>query len=210
MNTGIGDALNLGWKLAMVLEGRAPVELLETYESERIGFARKLVETTDRAFTQAVAGGLKGELTRRFILPLLFALGTSTAFGRRAVFRLISQIGIEYEESELSEGKAGHVVAGDRLPWVADVDNFAPLTSLDWQVHVHGEPTDDLRRACASLGLPLHVFRWTEQAGDAGLRRDAIYLVRPDGYVGFDARADQAEKGLAAYWQAQRFRAIAA
>ena len=51
MNTGIGDAINLAWKLAAVLQGRAPATLLDSYEPERIGFARRLVKTTDRAFS---------------------------------------------------------------------------------------------------------------------------------------------------------------
>lgn len=40
MNTGIGDAMNLGWKLAHVIQGRTHPSLLDTYEPERIGFAR--------------------------------------------------------------------------------------------------------------------------------------------------------------------------
>src|SRR3989441_11083460 len=51
MNTGIGDAVNLAWKLAAVLNGGAAVSLLSTYEPERIRFARRLVATTDRVFT---------------------------------------------------------------------------------------------------------------------------------------------------------------
>ena len=51
MNTGIGDAVNLAWKLADVVHGRAAASLLDTYEPERIAFARRLVATTDRAFT---------------------------------------------------------------------------------------------------------------------------------------------------------------
>ena len=57
MNTGIGDAVNLSWKLANVIQGRAGEQILETFESERIGFARKLVETTDRAFQGMVSEG---------------------------------------------------------------------------------------------------------------------------------------------------------
>ncbi|HWE25138.1 MAG TPA: FAD-dependent monooxygenase, partial [Myxococcales bacterium] len=48
MNTGIGDAVNLAWKLAAVLRRRAPERVLDSYEPERIGFARRLVATTDR------------------------------------------------------------------------------------------------------------------------------------------------------------------
>src|SRR5271155_2263377 len=57
MNTGIGDAVNLAWKLAAALSGRAPDELLDSYEAERIVFARRLVATTDRAFSFATAEG---------------------------------------------------------------------------------------------------------------------------------------------------------
>src|SRR6201994_2856997 len=57
MNTGIGDAINLAWKLASVVKGRAPATLLDSYEAERIGFARRLVATTDQAFTLATSLG---------------------------------------------------------------------------------------------------------------------------------------------------------
>ena len=57
MNTGIGDAVNLAWKLAAVLNGAAADSLLDTYEPERIGFARRLVATTDRVFTMVTDAG---------------------------------------------------------------------------------------------------------------------------------------------------------
>ncbi len=57
MNTGIGDAVNLAWKLAAVLHGRANASLLDSYEPERIAFARRLVATTDQAFTGVTSPG---------------------------------------------------------------------------------------------------------------------------------------------------------
>ena len=51
MNTGIGDAVNLAWKIADVVHGRADSSLLDSYEPERLAFARHLVATTDQAFT---------------------------------------------------------------------------------------------------------------------------------------------------------------
>ena len=101
------------------------------------------------------------------------------------MFRTVSQTAINYRGSSLSEGRAGTVHGGDRLPWVKleDSDNFAPLTSLDWQVHVYGEATAELRTACQNRQLPLHVFPWSVAARRTGLRRNAVYLVRPDGYV---------------------------
>src|SRR5579872_2404729 len=139
MNTGIGDAINLGWKLAQVWQERAAPSLLETYEPERIGFARALVSTTDRAFTPMVAEGLQGEIARRVLAPFLVTVATRLALGRHAIFRLVSQIRVHYEESSLSEGKAGEVRGGDRLPWIRirAKDNFEPLKSLDWQLHIY-------------------------------------------------------------------------
>ena len=60
MNTGIGDAVNLAWKLAAVLQRRATPALLDTYEPERIAFARRLVATTDRAFTGVTSSSRAG------------------------------------------------------------------------------------------------------------------------------------------------------
>jgi 2-polyprenyl-6-methoxyphenol hydroxylase-like FAD-dependent oxidoreductase len=67
MNTEIGDAINLGWKIAHVLQNRADTSLLDTYEPERIRFARSLVSTTDHAFTGLVAEGVAGEFTRKIV-----------------------------------------------------------------------------------------------------------------------------------------------
>ena len=58
MNTGIGDAVNLAWKLAHVLRGRAPDGLLDSYEPERMAFARNLVETHGpRVLVRLIAEG---------------------------------------------------------------------------------------------------------------------------------------------------------
>lgn len=117
------------------------------------------------------------------VIPLLFKLPQM----RRLMFLTISQIRVNYRESKLSAGRAGEVHGGDRLPWVkvdgVDADNFKPLTSMDWQVHIYGNEARDFRTACNSRKLPLHVFPWRPEMGSIGLRRNAAYLVRPDGYV---------------------------
>src|SRR6202012_2147317 len=74
MNTGIGDAINLAWKLAAVIHGRASVELLDSYEPERIAFARRLVATTDRAFTGVTSRGTIARRVRMDIMPRLLPL----------------------------------------------------------------------------------------------------------------------------------------
>ena len=200
MNTGIGDAINLGWKLADFIRGRCDVVLLDTYEPERIGFARSLVATTDRAFTPMVAEGVSGEVTRRLIAPLIFSVATRFGPARHAIFRLISQARIHYPNSPLSQGAAGHVHGGDRLPWLEleDQDNFAVLRSLDWQLHIYGSMNADLVTACRELGLAAHTFPWGSHAEEAGFSEDAAYLVRPDGYVAA-ALAEQSLRDLRAF-----------
>lgn len=194
MNTGIGDAVNLSWKLADVLHGRADASLLDTYEAERIAFARKLVATTDRAFQAMVAKGVAGRFWRTSLLPRLLSVLTRFARVRRMIFEVISQIRVEYRDSSLSTGTAGAVRSGDRLPWVAVAagGNFAPLRALGWQIHVYGQPSAALRAATDALGLSMHAFTWSDQAGDAGLQRDAAYLLRPDGHVAWASGAQDA------------------
>ncbi len=207
MNTGIGDAVNLAWKIADVVHGRADASLLDSYEPERIAFARRLVATTDQAFTGATSDGTIARRVRLNILPALapavFAFGPT----RRFMFRTISQIAIQYRGSRLSEGRAGAVHGGDRLPWVPaspdDPDNFAPLTSLTWQVHVYGDATSGTRSVCEERELPLHVFPWRPEMSRAGLQRNAVYLVRPDGYVAL-ADAEGSGAAIATYLDARK------
>ena len=196
MNTGIGDAVNLAWKLAAVLHGGARDSLLATYEPERIGFARRLVATTDRGFTVVTQQGVVARWVRTRLVPLIAPVLFRLAPVRRFLFRTVSQIGVNYRHSPLSMGTAGAVRGGDRLPWVETEpghDNFAPLAALTWQVHVYGKPRGGLAEVCAALQLPLHLFAWQQAMRRAGLVRAALYLVRPDGYVALAApRADPA------------------
>lgn len=143
MNTGIGDAVNLAWKLAAVLNGSARESLLETYEMERIAFARRLVNTTDRVFTFITKRGRLARWVRTRLVPVIIPGMFRPAAARGFVFRTVSQIGITYHDSPLSWGAAGGIRGGDRLPWIetaAGKDNFVPLAALKWQAHIYGEP----------------------------------------------------------------------
>ena len=204
MNTGIGDAVNVAWKLAHVLRGRAPEALLDTYQAERQAFARKLVETTDRAFSFVTADGSFADFLRTRVAPLF----ASAAYGiepvRAFMFRVLSQTGIEYPDSALSVGHAGHVRGGDRLPWTGygGPDNHASLAALAWQVHVYDAVRPELEDWCARRGIALWRRDWCDACQAAGLARDAVYLMRPDTYVALAAR-DAGPAELDAYF-AQR------
>jgi 2-polyprenyl-6-methoxyphenol hydroxylase-like FAD-dependent oxidoreductase len=198
MNTGIGDAFNLAWKLAAVLRQRADADLLASYQPERRAFAERLVATTDRVFTFTTRDGPLARYVRLDALPGLLPRLMARPAVRRFMFKTISQIAVSYRRLPLSEGKAGGVQGGDRLPWVAparrgDTDNFTPLARPEWQVHVYGKPSAALSTTCARQRLPLHSFRWQPPADEAGLARNAAYLLRPDGYVALADTAASAE-----------------
>ena len=202
MNTGIGDAINLAWKLAAVVARRAPNALLDSYEAERIGFARRLVATTDRVFSFATSQGKIADFLRTRLAPILIPRAVAFEPVREFMFRTVSQIKLNYRGGPLSCGLAGHVHGGDRLPWApADgADNFAPLATLDWQVHVYGSASAELAAWCAARDVPLHVFGWRSEYEKAGLARDALYLLRPDTYVAL-ADASGAASALDSYFR---------
>ncbi|KPF60099.1 monooxygenase [alpha proteobacterium AAP81b] len=184
MNTGIGDAMNLSWKLAGVgCRGACPT-VLDSYEPERMAFAQSLVATTDRVFQAVVSPGVAGTALRMLIVPILFPVLTSIGVLQRTLFETVSQVKLHYPHSPLSRGEAGGIAGGDRLPWLAQPDNYAPLRSLAWQLHVHGDVDPRLVATASRLGVALHCWRWSEAAESAGYAANAAYLVRPDGYVG--------------------------
>jgi 2-polyprenyl-6-methoxyphenol hydroxylase-like FAD-dependent oxidoreductase len=197
MNTGIGDAVNLSWKLAAALQTNAVPELLDSYEDERRAFALRLVATTDRMFTVATRAGPLARMIRLHVVPPIASFLSRFQAMRRFLFRTVSQTALCYRGCALNRGRAGSLHAGDRLPWIPSEgdhsngdDNFTPLESLQWQLHVVGLPNGDIVRACDEHGVATHSFPWNPAAKRAGFVRDAVYLVRPDGYVAFaDPRA---------------------
>ena len=181
MNTGLGDAANLGWKLAAVLRGQASAVLLDTYAAERLPFARQLVATTDRAFTAAIRVSGWASWLRTQLLPRLLPWVLRVPFVRRRLFRTLSQTGIAYPASPLSQGTSSGARAGARLPWVAG-PRYAALRQPGWQFFGVGEPIAAAGQWARRQGLPL-----TWLLPGPGEASGLVYLVRPDGYVGLVA-----------------------
>ncbi|MGC5704051.1 FAD-dependent monooxygenase [Pseudomonas sp. NFXW11] len=202
MNTGIGDAINLAWKLATVLRGQSDDSLLDTYQNERMEFAKRLVSTTDRVFSFATADGPIAYLARTRLAPLLLPKIAAFERAREFLFRTVSQITLNYRGMPLSAGSVGSVHGGDRLPWAQDGehDNFDSLQYLGWQVHVYGMASDALRAWCAERQLPLREFDWRPAHTLAGLTRNALYLLRPDTYVALAQRSGDPQS-LEQYFQ---------
>ncbi|OTB04693.1 hypothetical protein M426DRAFT_320559 [Hypoxylon sp. CI-4A] len=119
MNTGIQDAVNLGWKLAAVIRGERPVSFLESYHAERYPVGQNLLKTTDRVFTFLSSPNPLFVFFRSFILPwiLPWALGSTSRI--REMFRAMSEFDISYRDSGIvgtAPGLRGSSVrGGDRM-----------------------------------------------------------------------------------------------
>ncbi len=209
MNTGLQDAYNLAWKLALVVKGEAQAALLDTYEEERVPVARRLLNTTDRAFKLVVSDSWLAGLLRTKILARVaaFALGINRI--QSFAFRTVSQTGIHYRQSSLSQSEdglpAGAPRGGDRFPWLrlrleptgAREDLFQAFDDLHFRLIVIGQPVP--AEGSLNLGdlLRVHLIP-SNPVNDAELARAQIprpsfYLLRPDGHVGLcGARLDAA------------------
>ena len=98
MNTGIQDAVNLGWKLALVCLGRAPERLLDSYDRERRPVGAFVLRFTDRAFTAATATSAAARLIRAHLAPRALALAGHLPRARALAFRTVSQLAISYPD----------------------------------------------------------------------------------------------------------------
>jgi hypothetical protein len=214
MNTGIQDAWNLGWKLALVTRGVAQEALLDSYDAERRPVGRYVVRFTDRAFavttsTNPILRALRTQLVPR-VLPLALRLDRGLAYG----FRSVSQLGISYRRSPaVQEGRPAlrrGPRAGDRLPdariardgqgcWLGEA-----LALPGFHLLLCGRPDDwdagqlaNLRRRHPDT---LTVHQLTRDAAPRalqdvegqgfsrlGVEHSAHYLIRPDGHIAYRA-----------------------
>jgi 2-polyprenyl-6-methoxyphenol hydroxylase-like FAD-dependent oxidoreductase len=207
MNTGLQDAYNLAWKLALVVEGRADAALLDSYEAERVPVARRLLNTTDRAFRLVVSDSRLAGLLRTKVLARLAAFAMSRERIQHFAFRVVSQTGINYRTSPLSQSRGGLPEtaprAGDRFPWLrlkfqpdgAVEDSFNKLEDRHFNLLVIGQPVPAETLGFDGNLLITHALP-ADPLNDAELARARIpqpsfYLIRPDGHVGLcGARAD--------------------
>ncbi len=116
MNTGMQDALNLGWKLALVCSGRADASLLDSYNEEREPVGRNLLRWTGWLTRLALNRFPLFAAARNTMAPLV----SSRQIVQRLLARALSETGIHYRHSEMvmqgDSWKHGMVVPGDRAP----------------------------------------------------------------------------------------------
>jgi 2-polyprenyl-6-methoxyphenol hydroxylase-like FAD-dependent oxidoreductase len=208
MNTGIQDAWNLGWKLALVCRGMGPETWLDTYHDERHPVGAFLLRFTDRLFTvatRAVAAGARWQPVRGLVLRALIPLASIGRLRGRA-FHMVSQLGIRYRSSPaVLEGASVLTTgpqAGDRLPNLpVTVDGTTTsLQALIAPARFHllccGAAGDmaGVETLIADRPLARHAIASADQAtrdtlaalGVDGRRvMSALYLVRPDGHIAY-------------------------
>jgi 2-polyprenyl-6-methoxyphenol hydroxylase-like FAD-dependent oxidoreductase len=200
MNTGLQDAYNLAWKIALVTSRRADPALLDTYEAERLPVAHRLLATTDRAFRIVVADNWLAATLRTWIVPNVAALAMTRKSAQTAAFRALSQIDISYPRSPLSKASGSAdgngPRAGDRFPWLRLrlrkdgplEDLFERLDDTRFNLLVVGQPPPSLEHLGLGELLDVHAIP-SDRDNDVELARASIkgpacYLLRPDGHIG--------------------------
>jgi 2-polyprenyl-6-methoxyphenol hydroxylase-like FAD-dependent oxidoreductase len=210
MNTGIQDAYNLAWKMALVLRGDANEKLLDTYNEERLENAKHLLETTDRMFQFGAGSEWFLAFLRTNVLPSVakYILGFEPV--KKFVFPLISQIGINYRHSSLSSHAGDEnfkVKAGDRMPYfLADGKSiYDKLHQPKFHLLVFSDAEGDFQALKAELetryaGLvDFNSVTLNPQAAEIFGSNDSFsVLLRPDNYIGLIA-AETSTDELRAY-----------
>jgi 2-polyprenyl-6-methoxyphenol hydroxylase-like FAD-dependent oxidoreductase len=146
MNTGIQDAFNLGWKLALAARDQAAPGLLDTYQAERHAIARSVLRGTHLGTRLVLAQNPLMRAIREWAVPAIVNIPPV----RRRILTAISQLAINYRGSSLSvdaddraesrgwlHRDAGGLRAGDRVPdaTLMDARGSEPVMLFDLIAH---------------------------------------------------------------------------
>ncbi len=201
MNTGLQDAYNLAWKLALVVKKRAAATLLDSYEQERRPVAQRLLKTTDRAFQVLVSDRWPAAVLRTTIVARLAAIAMRIEPLRMLAFRTISQLGVSYPAADLSQTLAGASGrgpgAGERFPWLhlalgdagESADLFEQLDDTRFNLLLFGGnvATTNVPKTITDI-VAVHAIPATslntKALTAAGIDTPSFYLLRPDGHIG--------------------------
>ena len=197
MNTGIQDAYNLAWKLALVVRGKSDQTLLETYNEERLENAKHLLKTTDRIFEFAAGTDWLLEFLRSTVLPPIANYILRFDMVKKFLFPTLSQIGINYRHSSLSKHAGDEnfeVKAGDRIPYfLVDGESvydklhdakFHWLVFSDTQIDVQTLKTE-LEEPYADL-IDCNAISLNPSVSEIfGTDKPFSMLLRPDNHIGF-------------------------
>jgi hypothetical protein len=170
MNTGLHDAWNLVWKLDLVIKGIADPQLLDTYETERLPVIKDVLETT-HILTQMMTTPTKfAQILRNLIVPTV----THFAAVRRAFVQRLSEFEIHYEGSPIIEGHGERYFDDSMRGGNGIQSRFLLLL---------GRSDSTNEQSANALVNELKEVVELRRSQDRGLK-----LVRPDGYVAFEAK----------------------
>jgi 3-(3-hydroxy-phenyl)propionate hydroxylase len=190
LNTGVQDAVNLGWKLAQVVNGTAPDSLLDTYHAERHPVGARVLHNT-MAATVLSQSNARTDALRDIVAELVSMDGP-----RKQLAGMYSGLDIHYDLGE------GHPLLGRRMP---DLDLVTANGPLRVFALLH-----EARPVLLNLGEPggLDITPWADRvrlvdAGYAGtwelpvlgpVTAPPAVLIRPDGHVAWVG--DGTDRGL--------------
>jgi 3-(3-hydroxy-phenyl)propionate hydroxylase len=179
LNTGVQDAVNLGWKLAQVVNGTSPDSLLDTYHAERHPVGARVLQNT-MALTALTRSNARTDALRDTMAELV-----SMDEPRKQLAGMFSGLDIHYDLGE------GHPLLGRRMP---DLDLVTAKGPLRVFALLH-----DARPVLLNLGEPggFDITPWADRirlidAEYAGMwelpvlgavTAPTAVLIRPDGHV---------------------------
>ncbi len=191
MNTGIQDGYNLAWKLALVLKQNASLEILNSYNEERLENARHLLRTTDRFFRFGASDEWFLAFFRTKILPHIANFALNLEIVKKAVFPLVSQIGINYRKSTLSKMDGNFAVkAGDRMPYfLVEGDSiYDRLREPKFHLLMFSDGRTSAAADVDEFGglVDMHTFPLYPNIAEIfGSSESFCILLRPDNYIGY-------------------------
>lgn len=213
MNTGIQDSTNLAWKLALVLKKGTNVKLLDSYETERHPVGKILLKTTDQFFSLLTEKGFFISKLRNLLLPFVISFLFSKKNIEKRLFWFMSQLNIHYPKNQFNyeiieksfQGFKGGPCPGYRAP-NAPVNSSSlfillaqkPINILYFnakkeqpdnfieKINVYVENYKDWLEIHSFVLSPINKILFKRY----GVISSAIYVIRPDGYVGFRINSD--------------------
>lgn len=217
MNTGLQDAYNLAWKLAFVIKGKAKSTLLDTYSAERQNIAKKLVRSTGRIYNLVTSQNSFTKTFRLHVLPHLMKwilpLIEKRKYFRQFCFSAISEIGINYRKSPLSQdASTGNFPdsapqPGDRLPYLIFNDKDKEIniqekikgTGFTLFLFTKDSPLLEIIKVAEKYEnvLSFEIIPFTSETkflyDHFSIKNGGYYLIRPDMYIAYRSCKPESE-----------------
>ena len=195
-NTGVGDAVNLAWKIAAVRNGWAPVELLASYDDERRPVAQQTIDlastnmralSTDMTSPELMADGGTGERARA-------AAAVAIEDVKRAEFYSLGLVlGYGYgpdaaRQSPTADEYTPIAAPGNRLPHSRNAEGDSLFDLLGPEFTLLGSADESWRAAAARRGIPLITVD-PIASGFRAVADEQLVLVRPDQHIAWQGSA---------------------